>query len=282
MRHTLLFLFLFASLPLAALELGATFDLSNLEFDNDRPVTATSLPGDSYLWGLSMTGAENLNADTTVELVYQNDPVLRQIVYTRLQYTDQFFRISVGPFFGLLNAPDTLLQSGLSTTVELFAPGLARIGLRSDTSLSGRLVVAGDYIQERSELSVGFYVPNALPTLYIRSKRYTYKTSTGENVDSLTAYGLETDVFQKNIPYHVTLDFAFQSRSLAFVAGSTTTHAYGAIVLGTDIRAQVTESLSVHLDLESSIYTFGTEFLVGTVNTESFLFRARLGASVIL
>lgn len=280
MRRLLLYLFVFACSPLSALEISATFDLSNLDFARDRGVTATSLPGQDFLWGVGVSGSQELTPETLVTMEYRNDPILRQIIYTRLQYTDAFFRVTIGPFFGIFNAPDTLLQSGLSTSVQIFAPGIATVGLRSDTSLSGRLVVEGDYIQERSELSLGFFVPNALPTVYIRSKRYSYRTDAGENVDSLTEYGLETVVFQKNIPYRVTLDFAYHFASRQFVETGTTTHGYGALVLGTDVQATVADLFDILLDLETSIYTFGTDFLVGAVSSETFRFRARAGVSI--
>lgn len=282
MRRLLPFLLLVAAAQLPALEIKGTFDISNLDFARDRTAVETSLPGSDFLWGVGLSGTQQLNEQTLVTMEYANDPILRNVIYTRLQYTDAFFRVTIGPFFGLFNAPDTLLQSGLSTSVQLFAPGIATVGLRSDTSLSGRLVVAGDYIQERSELSLGFFVPNALPTVYVRSKRYSYKTPDGENVDSLTEYGLETVVFQKNIPYRITIDFAYHYAARQFVETATTTHGYGALVLGTDVEATIADLFTLLLDLETSIYTFGTDFLVGAVRTDTFLFRARIGFSLPL
>ena len=261
----------------ASFELGAYFDLSNLDFARERPVTATTLPGDSYLWGVAVTGHQELSDSLELDLAFRSDPILRNVGYTLLSYTDRFFRLRLGPFFGLLNSPGTILQSGLSTTVELFVPGIAVLTLRSDNSLSGRLVVAGDYIQEQSELSVGFFVPNAIPRIYIRTKRYTWKTDTGEAVDSFSAYGLETDIFQKNIPYRVVLDFSYQDSSRAFVEAATTTHRYGALVLGTELSVELFDQLTVQADLESSVYAFGRDALVGQTVADRFLFRLRTG-----
>ena len=261
----------------ASFELGAYFDLSNLDFARERPVTATTLPGDSYLWGVAVTGSQELSDSLELDLAFRSDPILRNVGYTLLSYTDRFFRLRLGPFFGLLNSPGTILQSGLSTTVELFVPGIAVLTLRSDNSLSGRLVVAGDYIQEQSELSVGFFVPNAIPRIYIRTKRYTWKTDTGEAVDSFSAYGLETDIFQKNIPYRVVLDFSYQDSSRAFVEAATTTHRYGALVLGTELSVELFDQLTVQADLESSVYAFGRDALVGQTVADRFLFRLRTG-----
>jgi len=272
-------LILSAIAPISAFEAGTYFELSNLDFSRDRASTATELPGETYLWGIRAVGREELSDQLSLHLEFANDSILRNVGYTLFTYSDQFFSIRLGPFFGILNAPATVVQSGLSTTVRLFVPGITVLTLRSDNSLSGRLVVNGDYIQEQSELSVGFYVPNAIPTVYVRSKRYTSKTAEGETIDSFTAYGLETDVFQKNIPFRVVLDFSYHDVSRSFVAVDTIKHSYGALVLGTDISIDLFSRLSIDAALESSIYTFGRDDLIGEVSADRFLFRLSTGVS---
>ncbi len=265
--------------PLSAFEIGTHFELSNLDFARDRASIATGLPGDSYLWGIRAVGSEQLSDQLSLNLEFSSDPILRNVGYTLLTYNDEFFSIRLGPFFGILNAPSTILQSGLSTTVRLFVPGITVLTLRSDNSLSGRLVVTGDYIQEQSELSVGFFVPNAIPTVYVRSKRYTWKTVDGETVDSLTAYGLEADIFQKNIPFRVVVDFSYHDIARSFVAAATTRHSYGALILGTDVSVELFERFTFDAELESSIYTFGRDELIGQVSADQFLFRLSTGVS---
>ncbi len=277
---TVALLLILAPTYLLALDLSLNAQFSNLDFARDRAVDATDLPPSELLWSVGAAGRQELAEDVFVDFAYHNDPILRRQFFTRLQYTDEFFRFIFGPFFGLWNAPDTILQSGLSTTVELFVPGFITVSLRSDTSLSARLVVPGDYIQEQSELSLGFFVYNAIPKLYLRNKRFTYKTSLGERIDSLTEYGLRTDVFQKNIPYRVVLDFGYQRGIKTFVEPGTLTHGFGALVIGTEVDATIADTLTVFASLESSIYTFGTDFLVGTVNRDRFVLRTSAGARV--
>jgi len=270
-------------LPVAApgnsFEVGSYFELSNLDFSRGRAVTATGLPGDVYLWGIRVTGHEELTDQLAIDLSFASDPVLRNVGHAVVTYTDRFFSIRLGPFFGIMNAPQSILQSGLSTTVKLFVPGLAVLTLQSDNSLSGRLVVTGDYIQETSEVSLGFFVPNAIPTAYVRTKRYTWKTDAGESVDSFTAYGLETDIFQKNIPYRIVLDLAYQDSSRTFVQSTTTVQRYGALVLGTALSVDLFDRFTLHADLESSIYAFGLDTLVGETSADRFLFRLSTGVA---
>jgi len=263
-------------------EVGAFFDLSNLDFARDRASTETTLPGADYLWGLEITGSDDVSSGLALDLAYRRDTILRNIAYTRLTYLDDFFSLSVGPFFGLLNSANSIVQSGLSTTVQLFIPGITFVRLRSDNSLSGRLIVTGDYIQEQSELAVGFYAPNVIPTVYLRSKRYTTKTDAGEMVDSLTEYGLIADIFQKNVPYRVQLTFAYQDAGRQYVEATTTDHSYGSLVLGARLSFSLLQAFTIVADLDSSIYTFGRGALVGEVSADSFLFRLSTGVVVDL
>ena len=265
-----------------AFEVGAYFDLSNLDFARTRTAAETTLPGADYIWGVQVTGRDQLSEGLALDLSYSRDSVLRHIMFTRLVYIDDFFSITVGPFFGLLNSAGTIVQSGLSTTVELYLPGVGFLRLRSDNSLSGRLVVTGDYIQEQSELAIGFYMPNVIPTVYVASKRYTAKTDAGEAVDSLTEYGITTDIFQKNVPYQVALNFAYQDAGRQFIEATTVNHAYGSVVIGARITFSLFEAFTVVVDLDSSIYTFGRDFLLGEVISDSFLFRLSTGVEINL
>ncbi len=264
---------------LSALEIGAHATFGNLDFARDRDSSALTLPGDTCLWGLGLFGSQWISDELRIDVGFDSDPILRNIGSALLTYRNRFFSIRFGPFFGLINAPRTLVQSGLSTTVELFVPGVVVLGLRSDTSLGSRLLVPGDYIQERSELSFGFYVPNAIPVLYARTKRYTWKTAAGEAIDSQTAYGLRADIFEKNIPYRVVLDFAYQDTSRIFQEADASTHRYGSLVFGTKASIDLLETLTLLLDLESSIYTFGLDALLGSTSADRYLFRLRAGAS---
>ena len=283
MRKALpLLLLMTLSVGAFAFDVGAYFDLSNLDFVRTRTAADTTLPGAAYLWGVQVSGRDQLSEGLALDLSYSRDSVLRNIAFTRLAYIDDFFSITVGPFFGLLNSPTSIVQSGLSTTVELYIPGVTFLRLRSDNSLSGRLVVTGDYIQEQSELAIGFYTPNVIPTLYIASKRYTTKTDAGEAIDTLTEYGITTDIFQKNVPYQVALNFAYQNAGRQFVEATTVNHAYGSLVIGARITLSLFEAFTVIADLDSSIYTFGREFLIGEVSSDSFLFRLSTGVEVNL
>jgi len=282
-RISLALLLFLAAIRLTAFELGGFFDLSNLDYPNNRTSTDTGLPGTLYPWGITITGTDVLSEGLSLDLAFNyQDVVLRNIAYTRLSYIADYFAVTFGPFFGILNSTGSFVQSGISTTVELYIPGVAFARLRSDNSLSGRLIVTGDYIQEQSELAVGFYAPNVIPTVYVRSQRYTEKTDAGEAVDTLNEYGIRADIFQKAIPYRINLNFAYQTAGRQFIETSTVNQSYGSVVLGLRFDVTILRAFTITADLDSSIYTFGLEDLVGEVSSDSFLFRLTTGVSLDL
>lgn len=260
---------------LPAFEVGGYGELGNLDFARRAGAV---FPGDAYRWGMGLFAVQSLSDRTVLEVAYSDDPILRNVGSALLSYTDRFFGIRIGPFFGILNDNGNIVRPGLSTTVNLFVPDVATLSLRSDTPTGGRLVGPANYAQERSELSIGFHLPNAVPTVYVRSRRYTSTAPAGETAHEMTAYGIETNVFQNGIPYGVVLGFAYQDTARIQRADTTTTHRYGALVLGTKITAELFDTITLTADLEGSIYTFGRDALLGE-STDRFLFRLRTGVS---
>jgi hypothetical protein len=249
-----------------------------MDFARARASTETTLPGSPlYLWGIRATARDQLSDDLRLEISYAHDFVLRNTLLTRLAYAGDYFSFVVGPFFGVFNSPTSLIQSGLSTTVEVLVPGILSVRLRSDSSLGGRLVIPGDFVQERNELAVGFYTANVIPTVYTCAKRYTHLTASGEQTDTQTAYGIRADIFQKNVPYRISLDFAYQDTARRYAEETTVLHEFGAVVLGLRLSVDIGESVAAVVDLDSSIYTFGREFLLGETSADSFLFRLSTG-----
>lgn len=278
---TLIPLIFLAALPwrIAALEIGATVNLENLRFDPDREETEDSFSGDDYFWGGSIFAAHTFSEDLSIQTGFYQDTILRNVLYTTLHYNTQYLSLGVGPFFGFFNSTSAILKSGISTRVEFSLPGKIFIGLESDNSIGGRLVEEDDYIQEGSDISFGFYVPNAICSLNLRSKKFTQKQAALETVDNLTEYSFETEIFQKNLPYRVNLTFAYQIMEKKYIAAATTRHILNSIILGAETRMALNRYLDLLVSLDSSIYTFGQKELAGVSNPGpgGYTFRAYTG-----
>jgi len=266
-REWIIALILFV-LPLAALsglELETFFSIGNIALED------TGSPSTEYPWGITVGGTQQLSESMSIQAGYTFDPILKNVVHTNFVYKEQFFTIGVGPFFGLFNSASTLMQSGISTSVAIEWPGIFFVSFRADNTIGGRLVQTGDYLQELNKISAGFYVPNAICSVSILTKRYSEKTDTAEAVSNLTEYTFQTDLYKKNVPYSILLTFGYQQiqRILDAEAADGSTYTLGSLILGTKITLKVSPAFSIVADLSSSIYSFGLDELLGASLSES-------------
>jgi hypothetical protein len=281
--YLILPLLLAGALAAFPLELGATFRLENMSFDRERSVTDDAFSGMDLHWGGSLYGVQPISGSLFLETGLVSDTILRNYSYTLLSYREHFVTLSMGPLFGLFNSADTILKSGISTTLRLLYPGIGFLQLRSDSTLGGRLVEAGDYVQELSEASLGYYIPNAICSVSLLQKKFTQKKANAEVVDAMMDYAFHVDIFQKNVPYKVQLSFAYQTLYRRFIEpAKVTDHTLGSIILGTRVDWSIGDSLSLLFDLQSSIYTFGQDELLGISNPGpgGYLFRLVTGVQL--
>ena len=221
----LLFLCVFLAVSAFSLDLGFFYDMGNLAIPRDTEEDETSFAGDSFPWGFSIYGKQMAGDNIGVDVSFNIDPVLRNISYTLFEYKADFFSIGVGPFFGFFNTTDTILKSGISTSFKAEIPGAAFVSFRADSSIGGGLESIGDYTQERNDVSIGYYVYNAICSLNLLTKRYAEIDETqGSVIDDFTEYSFKTTIFKKNVPYRIMLNFAYQQREKTFV-DSTITYA---------------------------------------------------------
>jgi hypothetical protein len=267
---------LLAAAPrLHALDIGISGWAGNLGFRADRTAADAAFPGTDYFWGFSLYGSQAISDSIRFETGFYSDPVLRNTSYTLFTYSEKVLSVGIGPFFGFFNDTTTLLKSGISTAVKLELPGIAFVSFRSDSSIGGELITVGDYLQSRSDISLGFYVPNAICTLSLASRSFEQKQAAATVVDNLTSYGFSTDIFRKNVPYRLQVNFAWQTLSKSWVAATTTTASLNSIVIGAQASVNLTDTVLVQAGMEGTVYSFGTGTLLG--GASPFLWRAFTG-----
>ena len=250
---SLLFLLLFGGL-ITGLEVGTFFTIGNLSLSEE------GAPAAGYPWGLTLTGSQALAESFAVQAGYSLDPTLKNLVYTIFSYKQDSFSLGVGPFFGIFNSASTIMKSGISTSVQLEWPGTAFLSFRADSSIGGRMVQTGDYIQERNDITAGYYVKNAICSFNLLNKRFSEKTATGEAINMSTEYSFKTDIFMKNIPYRVLLTFGYNTlerQILTTLTNTTDTFNLNSIILGTKVTVRITPRVYFVADLLSSVYSFG-------------------------
>jgi hypothetical protein len=265
-----------------ALESSIIFEIGNLNFAKDRTASTTTFDGSVYPWGFSISGIQPISETLGMEIGFLKDPVLRNVAFTLFNYNNNFVSIGVGPVFGFFNSKTAILQSGLATNVKFEFPGLLFIQFNSENTIGGRLVENGDYIQERSDIILGFYVKNAICSLNLLSKKYTQKSGSIEIIDAFSEYSFKTDIYKKNVPYNILISFAYQNRTKTFTSDPIVKHTLNSVILGTTFNIFVSNMVSITTNLESNVYTFGQNALVGVFASDIYLFKLYTGVNLSL
>ncbi len=279
----ILLLLLLPGLRTSGLEVGVLFDFGNIGFKPDRDSSDTGYSGKEFFWGGSVYFAQTLSDNITLKGGFYRDGVLRNTVDASLYYDLDFLTLGVGTFNGVFNSAETILKPGISTSMLFGVPGVVFVRLQTGSSIGGQLIEVGDYFQEKTDISFGFYVHNAICSLGIQSKKFIEKKAALEIVDSLLDYSFKTDIYQKNQPYRLTLTFSYQTLAKRFNDDSTDpVHTLNSLILGTELSINLTSYLLIRLNVESSIYTFGQDDLSGVSHfiSDAYFFRAHTGFAI--
>ena len=266
-----------------ALEFGLEGLASNLQlpWTPVTPLTVSQFPSTNYFGGGEAWLTTPLGEDAAIRISYDRDPVLRNTAIAAVQFERGIARISVGPLIGFFNSDSASLSAGISASVKLQWPGVAYVSLRSDGGTAISVLQTASNPQARTELAVGFYVPNAIVSGLISAKSFNEVDSSGGLVtDTLTRYAMTVDVFKKNALYTAQLSLGYELRSKHYAAENAT-DSLGAIVMGIDTTAQISHALTLLGGISTGAYVFGLDSLKNRgPSNSSFLFSATLGLSV--
>ncbi len=274
----------------SAMEITTSVTSGNLSFDKAASAPVSSFQGTKFPWGISVYGEKYVTDNTSIKAGIFYDPVLRYTINTLFQYQYNFFKLGVGPFFGIFNTSQTIMKSGITTTVKIELPGVVFASLEADSSIGARFVKVGDYIQEKSLITIGYYIPNAICSLNLVTKSFVVKQEDALEVDdSFTEYSFKVDIFQKNVAFRTVLSFAYQTLSRSYLntsTGITATNTLNSLVFGTHFKFNLSDNLSLFTNLESNVYSFGyldsTPLTLPQTGIGLYLFRATAGVTVKL
>lgn len=262
----------------AALELSTRFDLGNLGFDPDRVKTDATYPGTAWYWGGTVEVTHGFSERMALRAGFSRDTVLRNMAYAMIYYNLEYLSMGLGTIQGFNNTGGATLKPGLASSVQLTIPGVMFTRLLFDYSLGSVLLEDGDYSQNRNELSVGFYVPNAICSLILESKKfYEQRTATLDVVDSLLRYSFQADIFQKNAPYRLLFSLAYETLQKKFFDGATNpVHTLNSLKAGVELSVDLARFLTIMFGLDSALLTMGDGLLSGVQNP-AYLFQAYSG-----
>jgi len=262
----------------AGLELSTRFELGNLAFDPDRAALDATFSGAEYYWGGTVEVTHGFSERMALRAGFTRDTVLRNLAYAMIYYNLDYLSMGVGTIQGFNNTNGATLKPGLASSVQLSFPGVMFARLLFDYSLGSVLMETGDYTQNRNELTVGFYVPNAICSLTLQSKKFYELQAAEAVVDSLMRYSFQADIYQKNAPYRLLFSLAYQTLQKKFVVADTV-HTLSSLMAGVELAIDLTRFLTVELGADSALFTFGEDQLAGLQNPApgGYLFQAYTG-----
>jgi hypothetical protein len=271
-------LLLLSALSAGSLEIGGVFQMGNLGFQPDRPESDTTFSVTDFLYGGSLYMRIDIPERFRVEAGYRRDLILRNVLYSLLEYRVDYFSLGVGMFVGFFNSGGSALNSGITTSIRLELPGVVFVSVRSDNSLTGSLSESGDFSQQLIDLAVGFYAKNAICSLILSSKQYSEMQGSTEIIDHLIRYSFKADIFQKNVPFRLVLTIAYQTLDKKFTAGPTD-HGLNSVLLGTELDFSLGPRLELFLGVDNNLFTLGAGKLSGIsyAGFVPYLFQAYTG-----
>lgn len=251
----------------------------NQSFEADRQATDSTLPTDSYrfegLGALAVEISEGLDFVTE----YERSVIFGNLARLAFRHTDQFVSVSAGAFFGIANTDTVLIKPGVLTRIRFDIAGVMYAQFLSERTLRVGTTSVGDYVTDNLDIAGGFYLPNAIFTLRYRAESQEEATDSGSMVDSVTEYLAEVDVFAKNVPYRVLLTFGYRGVTKSF---NDVAQSMGLLILGTHLEADFGSSVTYAVGVDSSVYTFGRNELLGEFANESYVFEAATTITVSL
>lgn len=270
--------------PLNALDLslGGFFGNLGLPWTGETAMTWDQYPANLWLYGGHAAFTEEFAEGFSLRVEYQTDPVLRHVVRGVVTYETGVASMSAGPMVGTFNTAQNPLKAGIDIGFRIEAPGIAFFSVDTASSMGVGLASEGDYSQEFSEITAGWYVYNAICSVLMTTKRFTRVPASGTAlVDASTDYRFSVDVYKKGAPYRVVADLGYRTMTRSY--DSTTADGLDAIVLGASVDAQVSPWVNVTTGLDSGVYVFGIEELAGRgPAATAFIFQATLGAIIKL
>jgi hypothetical protein len=261
----------------AGLELSTRFELGNLAFDPERAAADATFSGADYYWGGTVEVTHGFSERMAIRAGFTRDTVLRNLAYAMVYYNLDYLSMGLGTIQGFNNTGGAVLKPGLASSVQLTFPGVMFARLLFDSSL-GSVLTTGDYTQNRNELTVGFYVPNAICSLSLESTKFFEEGGAADVVDSLMRYAFQADIFQKNAPYRLLFSLAFQTLQKSFL-GTGEVHTLSSLMAGVELAIDLTRFLTIELGADSALLTFGEDLLAGLQNPApgGYLFTAWTG-----
>ena len=184
-----------------------SFDHNETEYLSDENNPLVFKPGLSPILNAAVSGVTGM---VYYRGGFERDFVMRNRLFANAGVDLAYFNIDAGVFLGLFNSKQEMFNPGLSISMAAQLPGIILLKLNALSSIGGGLSTIGSYTQKTGGISIGFWVPYIVCSLNLQTQNFTIKEEANLLIeDSLVKYFFRADVFTKNVPYTISIDFGY-------------------------------------------------------------------------
>jgi hypothetical protein len=270
---------------LGAVDLSGEFVMTNIGFPWSQtlpvPDGVSSFPFTNFLYGGAASIKQSLSDNLELETAYALDPLQRSNFKAMVNYDTGVLHIGIGPSFGIFNNSLYPMEAGFASSVKFEIPGVIFLTFRNESSIGPALGSIGENAQGFNEISVGWYVKNAICTASMASTSFQVQQAANwVTSDSSTDYSFLVDIFKKNQPFNVKLSMGYRTVSREYlIDGASMKDSLGIIILGTNFVLRPARFLELALGLDSGVYSFGFDRLLsrGPDMDTAYMFKAKIG-----
>jgi hypothetical protein len=257
----------------------------NLAFDSKRtlPLGSETFESVNYPYGLIRLEGDPSDI-VSFDAGFERDPLLRNRITANVSFNTDYLRFDIGPFMGILNTKDKIINPGIGSTLTLEIPGIVFGSVTAASTLGAAMNARGDYLQESGEIALGFWIPYVICTLSVQTKAFTEQVDTDLAIkDELLRYQFRADIFTKNVPYTIYIDMGYQSLKRSYttgITGVTNTDEFKSIYTGFEATLRVHSLLKLILGAEVPVYSWAEKPLKKSGN--GLFFRAHAGLIITI
>ncbi len=271
-----LVLILCVSFQALATELTLGFTLGNQEFAADRSPNDLDLESDLYVAGFELSGITGLPYGLRLAYGIERNLQLRTLGYAGLGYRDDRVFFSVTPTMGLLNSSGRPVSPGVRSSIGFYILDRGEVEFSLMRPFLTRLSQEGDNNQSSDGIRGAVFFDGYLIGAEWRRSTYRERETAFLRVQQLQEYAVYTEIFQKNVPYTVTLRLGYQDRVLEFEDSEVELRT-GSIVFGPSIIVHHRPGLSSTIGMNTAIFTLGREDLAGESIGDEFIYTMNIG-----
>ncbi|MDR2211479.1 MAG: hypothetical protein LBO65_08475 [Spirochaetaceae bacterium] len=251
----------FLSGALFALDFSAAAGGGNLSFGKNSTTSIGEGEFSGQPYPLGQIGVSGALSDlVSFSAFFRRDPILGNILDGNLCIDTGYLSFSVGPLFGIANTPETPFSPGIAAGIRADIPGIIFMEVTGGGNFSA-LREEGSYTIESTRAVLGFWSFNLINTLGVSFKKFSARRG-GDlfTEDKLLRFCYRAEVYEKNVPYTVSIDAGYQTLSRSYDRpGLKEEDSIRSVFLGFETTITVRPLLKIIFGAEIPLYVWGKE-----------------------